>query len=70
MPKKPTLTSTAADLLPVPVEVIERRIYLIRRQKVNKAVKRNLNRFPEDFIFQLSQKEAQSLRFQIGMSKP
>ena len=47
MPKKPTLTSTAADLLPVPVEVIERRIYLIRRQKVNKAVKRNLNRFPK-----------------------
>ena len=33
-------------------------------------MKRNLNRFPEDFIFQLSQEEAQSLRFQIGMSKP
>ena len=34
MPKKPTLASNAADLLPVPVEVIERRIYLIRAQKV------------------------------------
>ena len=48
------------------MEVIERRIYL----NLNKAVKRNLNRFPEDFMFQLSQEEAQSLRFQIGMSKP
>ena len=87
MPKKPTLTGTTTHLLPVPVEVIERRIYLIRAQKVmldsdlarlyqvetsnlNKAVKRNLNRFPRDFMFQLSQEEAQSLRFQIGMSKP
>ena len=86
MPKKPTLTGTTTGLLPVPVEVIERRIYLIRAQKVmldsdlarlyqvetsnlNKAVKRNLNRFPRDFMFQLSQEEAQSLRFQIGMSK-
>ena len=86
MPKRPTPAS-GADLLPVPVEVIERRIYLIRGQKVmldsdlarlyqvetfnlNKAVKRNLNRFPEDFMFQLSQEEARSLRFQIGMSKP
>ena len=87
MPKKPRPASSATDLLPVPVEVIDRRIYLIRGQKVmldrdlaalyrvetfnlNKAVKRNLNRFPEDFMFQLSREEAQSLRFQIGMSKP
>jgi hypothetical protein len=87
MPKKPTPATNATSLLPVPVEVIERRIYLIRAQKVmldsdlaalyqvqtfnlNKAVKRNLNRFPEDFMFQLSQEEARSSRFQIGMSKP
>ena len=71
----------------VPVEVIERRICLIRAQKVmldshlaelyavttfnlNKAVKRNLERFPADFMFQLSKGEAAALRFQIGMSKP
>ena len=76
---------TAGDL--VPVEVIERRIYLIRSQKVmidsdlaelyqvetfnlNKAVKRNPNRFPADFMFQLTKEEAGSLTFQIGMSKP
>ncbi len=71
----------------VPVEVIERRIYLIRERKVmldsdladlyqvetfnlNKAVKRNLDRFPQDFMFQLTKEEAKVLRFQIGMSKP
>ena len=87
MPKKPTPIITTTSLLLVPVEIIERRIYLIRGQKVmldndlaplyqvetsnlNKAVKRNLNRFPGDFMFQLSQEEARSLRFQIGMSKP
>jgi hypothetical protein len=70
----------------VPVEVIERRIYLIRERKVmldsdladlyqvetfnlNKAVKRNLDRFPQDFMFQLTKEEAKVLRFQIGMSK-
>ncbi|MEQ1949055.1 MAG: ORF6N domain-containing protein [Bryobacteraceae bacterium] len=35
---------------------------------LNKAVKRNLTRFPEDFMFQLSKEEAESLRFQIGIS--
>ena len=34
---------------------------------VNKAVKRNINRFPEDFYFQLSNEECKTiLRFQIG----
>jgi hypothetical protein len=66
----------------VPLEVIERRIYLIRERKVmldsdlaklyevetfnlNKAVKRNLDRFPQDFMFQLTKEEANVLRFQI-----
>ena len=86
MPRKPTTTSPTSQLT-VPVEMIERRIYLIRGQKVmldrdlaelyqvetfnlNKAVKRNHDRFPEDFMFQLSKEEAESLTFQIGMSKP
>jgi hypothetical protein len=71
----------------VPLEVIERRIYLICGHKVmldsdlaelyqvetfnlNKAVKRNVDRFPQDFMFQLTKVEANVLRFQIGMSKP
>lgn len=69
----------------IPQEVIERKIYLIRGQKVmldsdlaalygvktknlNKAVKRNIERFPEDFMFQLVDEEFKSLRFQIGTS--
>ena len=37
-------------------------------KKLNKAVKRNLERFPEHFMFQLSEEEAKILRFQIGTS--
>ena len=36
---------------------------------INKAVKRNIDRFPEDFYFQLTQDEHNSLKFQIGTSK-
>ena len=33
---------------------------------INKAVKRNIERFPEDFYFQLNGDEYKKLRFQIG----
>ena len=33
---------------------------------INKAVKRNLNKFPNDFYFQLNNKENEKLRFQNG----
>ena len=66
--------------------MIERRIYLIRGQKVmldtdlamlyhvptfrlNEAVKRNRQRFPKDFMFQLSKTEAESLTSHFAMSK-
>lgn len=69
----------------VPIERIEKRIFLIRGHRVmidmslaelyevdtkalNRAVRRNLDRFPEDFMFQLSQGEFQNLRFQFGIS--
>ena len=44
-------------------------LYAVETFNLNKAVKRNLDRFPEDFMFQLTKEEADSLRFQIGMSK-
>ena len=73
----------------VPVEAIEKRILLLRGQKVmldedlaelygvetrilNQAVKRNLLRFPEDFMFQLSEEEFseyQTLRSQFVILK-
>lgn len=72
--------------LVVPVERLERRIYLIRDQKVmidsdlselhavptkvfNQAVKRNRDRFPDDFMFQLTKHETDFLRSQNVTSK-
>ena len=66
----------------IPVETIERKILLIREEKVmldsdlaelyqvqvkvlNQAVKRNMERFPADFMFQLTTEESELLRSQI-----
>ena len=35
---------------------------------INKAVKRNIERFPENFMFQLTNEEYDALRFQTGTS--
>jgi hypothetical protein len=43
-------------------------LYGVETKALNRAVKRNLERFPEDFMFQLSQEEADILRFQSGTS--
>jgi hypothetical protein len=70
----------------VPVEIIERKIYLSRGCKVmldsdlaelyqvptkvlNQAVRRNFDRFPSDFMFQLNEEELEGLRSQIVTSK-
>jgi len=69
----------------IPPERIEKRIYLLRGQKVmldsdlaelygvatkilNKAVSRNRDRFPADFMFQITREDARNLRFQFGTS--
>ncbi len=76
MKKSPHLPS-----LPLTAGFVERRIYLIRGQKImldsdlaglyqvptkvfNQGVRRNLSRFPGDFMFQLTAKEALFLRSQ------
>jgi len=70
----------------IPAEFIERRIYMIRGQKVmfdsdlaelfevttgrlNEQVKRNASRFPDDFAFQLTKGEYESLISQSATSK-
>ncbi len=70
----------------VPVELIEKKIYLVRSQKVMldsdlaelyevetralvQAVKRNIGRFPPDFMFQLNNQEVTTLRSQFVISK-
>lgn len=74
-----------ASLQLVPIEVIERRILIVREHRVmldsqlaelyqvptkrlNEAVKRNVSRFPEDFMFQLTAEEAELLRSQSTTS--
>lgn len=44
-------------------------LYDVQTKNLNKAAKRNIERFPEDFMFQLTEDEWKSLRFQIGTSK-
>ena len=45
------------------------RIYGVPTKAFNRAVKRNTQRFPADFMFRLTQDEFESLRRQIGTSK-
>ena len=76
--KLPSASSTL-----VPVELIERKIYILRNHKVmldvdlanlyqvptkrlNEAIRRNRDRFPEDFLFRLTNEEASALRSQIA----
>jgi hypothetical protein len=44
-------------------------LYGVTTGNLNKAVKRNLDRFPHDFMFQLQQEEYESLRFHFGILK-
>jgi hypothetical protein len=70
----------------IPSEVIEKRIFIIRGQKVmldfhiaelyqvetkalKRAVKRNRERFPSDFLFELTRQEYTALRYQLGTLK-
>jgi len=79
------MSAKSVARLAVPVELVARRIYVVRNQRVmldrdlaelyqvetfnlNKAVKRNPERFPEDFMFQLSREECERLVFQNGIS--
>jgi len=44
------------------------RLYGVTTFNLNKAVKRNRSRFPRDFMFRLSRREAEHLIFQTGIS--
>lgn len=45
-------------------------LYGVLTKRLNEAVRRNADRFPTDFCFQLSAKEATALRSQFATSKP
>ena len=44
-------------------------LYEIENKLLIRAVRRNLERFPEDFMFQLNTEELDNLRIQIGSSR-
>lgn len=44
-------------------------LYQVPTKSLNLGVRRNKNRFPSDFMFQLTNDEARALRFQIETSK-
>jgi len=44
-------------------------LYGVATKNLNKAVTRNQDRFPSDFMFQLTADEASALRFQSGTLK-
>ena len=43
-------------------------LYAVEVKILNQAVKRNIDRFPEDFMFQLTAEEFANLRYQSGAS--
>ncbi len=43
-------------------------LYDVETKRLNEQIKRNIARFPEDFMFQLSQKEFDNLKSQIATS--
>ena len=44
-------------------------LYEVETFNLNKAVKRNIERFPDDFMFQLTKEEWENLTFQNGISR-
>lgn len=45
------------------------KIYGVSTKRLNEQVRRNLDRFPDDFMFQLSETTGESLRSQFATSK-
>jgi uncharacterized coiled-coil protein SlyX len=45
-------------------------LYEVETKALNRAVRRNIDRFPNDFMFQLTPEEVETLRCQFATSKP
>lgn len=45
-------------------------LYDVPTKQLNRAVKRNISRFPEDFMFVLNKEEMENWKYQIGTSNP
>jgi phage regulator Rha-like protein len=80
-----TTEDTSEVSIPLSIELIQHKIYIIRGKKVmldrdlaalydvptkqlNRAVSRNIDRFPEDFMFKVTNDEMTNLKCQFGTS--
>jgi hypothetical protein len=43
-------------------------LYMVEVKTLNRTVRRNISRFPDDFMFQLTKEEWDNLKYQIGTS--
>ena len=43
-------------------------LYQVETKQLKRAVRRNMERFPEDFMFELTKKEFENLRYHFGTS--
>jgi len=43
-------------------------LYAVETKQLKRAVRRNMERFPEDFMFELTKKELENWRYQFGTS--
>ena len=71
MPEKKTLDQLRLEKERAEVRLAQEQRRLTRlenRKRLNEAVKRNIARFPEEFRFQLTEKETEILRSQIATS--
>ncbi|WP_113663538.1 ORF6N domain-containing protein [Pedobacter nanyangensis] len=78
MTAKPLFTSISDDIVVNKIYEIRNQkvmldrdlaeLYGVETRVLNQAVKRNINRFPEDFMFQLNSKELENWKSQIVIS--
>ena len=79
MPEKPTLSIISDHIVVNKIYEIRNQkvmldsdlaeLYGVETKRLNEQVRRNLERFPEDFMFQLTDNEWYSLRSQFATSK-
>jgi phage regulator Rha-like protein len=66
-PIKPVIRTVRAERVILDADLA--RIYDVQTGALNRAVKRNLEKFPADFMFQLTINEFKSLKCQFGILK-
>lgn len=79
MPKKEIKISVPDELISNKIYLIRNQkvmidrdlavLYEVETKRLKEAVKRNIDRFPEDFMFELTKTESDSLRSQIATLK-